>query len=171
MDRLLGMAQSTVSVGLRELMCLAGMQGRCFARGADILWKLVGIRVGEELLRQTVHKEGQCDQQMSSQEQLDPGWKASDNTVQSPDGKQASRAYVSADGVMVPTTTQQSKDKRRQTDVKKRRAMPWHQRIELKPLGAVGKESDLGRWSRNVEQRRIASKGREDAGIYPMPQA
>ena len=143
-DRLLGMAQATVSVGLRQLMCLAGMQSRCFARGAELLWKMAGIRVGEELLRQTVHKEGACAQRMSSREQLEPGWKAGDNIVQKPDGEQASRAYVSADGVMVPATTQQSKDKRRQTVVKKRQAMPRQQRVELKPLGPVGKGSDLG---------------------------
>ena len=60
------------------------------------------------------------------------------------DGREVSRCYDSADGVMVPATTQQSKDKCRLTVLARRKAMSAEHRRRLPPLRAVKKGSDNG---------------------------
>ena len=60
-DELLGIAQQTVSAGLRQLACLVGIESRSFARAVTVLKKLSGIVVGEELLRELVQQGGPKD--------------------------------------------------------------------------------------------------------------
>jgi hypothetical protein len=80
----------------------------------------------------------------SAQEQLELDWSAAQCKVQTPQGRETTRIYVSADGVMVPTTTQAEKDKRRATVLGRRLKMPPKQRVRLARLGAVKKGSDQG---------------------------
>ena len=143
-DDALGIAARMLSVGMRQLICQAGTESRSFGRGAGLLKSQAGLSVGKEQMRQVVHAEARLVQQMSAKEQLDPGWKASEALTTTPQGQRVSRVMVAADGVMVPTTTQASKDKRRKTVVARRREMPADRRVELKPLEPVRKGSDNG---------------------------
>jgi hypothetical protein len=100
------------------------------------------IDCGKELFRQIVESEGKAILQASADEQLELDWSASDCKTQAPDGREVSRIYASADGVLVPTTTRAEKDKRRATVTRKRKAMAARQRRRLPKLAPVNKGSD-----------------------------
>jgi hypothetical protein len=78
----------------------------------------------------------------SEDEQLELDWTAADCTARAPGGQDTTRVYVSADGVLVPTTTAAEKAKRRATVLAHRAAMTRKQRRRLARLGAVQKGSD-----------------------------
>jgi len=149
-DRLVDETESAVSVGARQLCCREGGNARSFARGRENLKHAAHIDCGEELFRQIVEGEGRMILKASDQEQLELDWSASDCKTQTadraspsaPEGRQVSRMYVSADGVLVPTTTQTEKDKRRATVLKKRGNLPPQRRRRLGKLKAVKKGSD-----------------------------
>ncbi len=141
-DRLVDETEAIVSVGVRQLCCREGTNARSFARGRENLQHTAQIQMGEEQFRQLVENEGKAVLKASSDEQLELDWSASQCTASKPDGSKTTRIYVSADGVMVPTTTQQEKDKRRATVLERREKLPRRQRRELKRLGAVKKGSD-----------------------------
>jgi hypothetical protein len=143
-DRLVDETESAVSVGARQLCCREGGNARSFDRGCENLKHTAQITVGEEQFRLLVESEGKAVLKASDDEQLELDWSASQCKTQTPDGKQVTRMYASSDGVLVPTTTQQEKDKRRATTLKERREMPREQREGLKPLGAMKKGSDQG---------------------------
>lgn len=142
MDRLLDQAEQTVSVGIRLLCCREGASARSFARGRENLKHAAQIDTGEELFRHLVESEGKAVLRASAQEQLELDWSASQCEVRTPDGQQTTRMYVSADGVLVPTITQEEKDQRRAKVMQRRRKMPRKQRGQLKKLGAVKKGTD-----------------------------
>jgi hypothetical protein len=129
-------------VGVRQLSCREGTNARSFDRGRENLKHAAQVVVGEEQFRLMVESEGKAVLKASAEEQLELDWSASQCKTQTPDGKEVTRMYASADGVLTPTTTQQEKDKRRATVLKKRRDLPRQQRRKLKPLGAVKKGSD-----------------------------
>ncbi len=141
-DRLVDDTESAVSVGARQLVCREGGNARSFERGRENLVHLAHIDCGKELFRQIVESEGKAVLKASADEQLELDWSASDCKTQTPDGRQVSRMYVSADGVMVPATTQAEKDKRRATVLQKRKQMPAERRDALGKLGPVKKGSD-----------------------------
>jgi hypothetical protein len=141
-DRLVDETEATVSVGVRQLCCREGGNARSFARGRENLRHAAHIDCGEELFRQIVESEGMGVLKASGEEQLELDWSASDCKTHTPDGRQVSRMYVSADGVLVPTTTQAEKDKRRATVLEKRRNMPAKRRRRLSKLKPVKKGSD-----------------------------
>jgi hypothetical protein len=134
--------QAAVSVGVRQLCVREGSNARSFDRGRENLRHAALIVVGEELFRQLVEGEGKNVLRLSGEDQLELDWSASQCKTQTPDGGEVSRLYASADGVLVPATTQQEKDKRRPTVQKKRRSLPPQKRKKLKPLGRVKKGSD-----------------------------
>jgi hypothetical protein len=142
LDRLVDESQATVSVGVRQLCVREGSNARSFVRGRENLKHAAQIDVGEELFRQIVENEGKAVLKASGQEQLELDWSASDCKAQRPQGQQTTRLYVSADGVMVPTITQEEKDKRREVVLAKRRKMPRQQRGRLRRLRAVKKGTD-----------------------------
>lgn len=142
MDRLVDETEATVSVGVRQLCCREGGNARSFERGRENLKCLAHIDCGKELFRQIVESEGKAVLRASAQEQLELDWSASQCTTQAPDGREVSRMYVSADGVLVPTTTQAEKAKRRQTVRRKRAAMKPGQRRHLPRLKPVKSGSD-----------------------------
>jgi hypothetical protein len=141
-DRLVDETEATVSVGARQLCCREGGNARSFARGRENLKHAAHIDCGEELFRQIVESEGEAIQRASAEEQLELDWSASQCKARTPDGREVSRLYVSADGVLVPTTTQAEKDKRRATVLAKRRNMPAERRGRLGKLKPVKKGSD-----------------------------
>ena len=141
-DRLVDETEAAVSVGVRQLCCREGGNARSFDRGRENLKHAAQVTVGEEQFRLLVESEGKAVLKASADEQLELDWSASQCKAQTPDGKEVTRIYASADGVLVPTTTRQEKDKRRATVLKKRRELPRQKRLRLKPLRAAKKGSD-----------------------------
>lgn len=141
-DRLVDETESAVSVGARQLCCREGGNARSFERGRENLKHAAHIDCGRELFRQIVESEGKAILKASAQEQLELGWSASQCKTQTPDGREVSRIYASADGVLVATTTQAEKDKRRATTRRKRQAMTARQRGRLNKLAPVKSGSD-----------------------------
>ena len=141
-DRLVDDTEAAVSVGVRQLCVREGTNARSFDRGRDNLKHAALIVVGEEQFRQLVEGDGKTVLRLSADDQLELDWSASQCKTKTPDGKETTRLYASADGVLVPTTTQQEKDKHRTTVLKKRQSLPPGKRKGLKPLGRVGKGSD-----------------------------
>lgn len=136
--------EAAVSVGVRQLCVREGTNARSFNRGRENLKHAALIVVGEEQFRQLVEGDGKTVLRVSADDQLELDWSASQCKTQTPDGKETTRLYASADGVLVPTTTQQEKNKRRATVLKTRQSLPPEKRKRLKPLGRVGKGSDQG---------------------------
>jgi len=141
-DRLVDETEAAVSVGVRQLCCREGSNARSFDRGRENLKHAAQIEVGEEQFRLLVESEGKAVLKASDNDQLELEWSASQCKTQAPDGKEVTRMYASADGVLVPTTTQQEKDKRRATVLKKRQNLAPQERQKLKPLARVKKGSD-----------------------------
>jgi hypothetical protein len=141
-DRLVDATEAAVSVGARQLCCREGTNARSFDRGRENLKHAAQVVVGEDQFRLLVESEGKAVLKASAEEQLELDWSASQCKTQTPDGKEVTRLYVSADGVLVSTTTQSEKDKRRVTVREKRRKLPPQKRQKLRRLGAVKKGSD-----------------------------
>ena len=141
-DRLVDTAEAVASVGARQFCCREGTNAKSFARGRENLAAIGKIQTGEELFRQIVESEGKAVIKASNTEQLELDWSAIDCKTKTPEGKDVTRLYASADGVLVPTITQQEKDKHRETVTEKREQMPKEKRDQLRPLGRVPKGSD-----------------------------
>jgi hypothetical protein len=141
-DRLLDAAEATVTVGLRRLCCELGIAARSFDRGRGCLKSAAGVVMGEDLFRRVVEDEGKSVLRASGEGQLEIDWSAARCRATTPDGREVSRVYASADGVLVPTTTDREKRKRRATAVAGRRRMPRGRRRKLPPLPAMKKGSD-----------------------------
>ena len=142
MDALVDETQTAVSVGVRQLCCREGTQARSFARGRENLKHVAQLITGEEMFRQIVESEGKAVLEASECEQLELDWSGKDCRAQNPQGQATTRIYASADGVLVPTTTQVEKDKRRETVKKWRKQTPRRQRGKLKRLPTVKTGSD-----------------------------
>lgn len=142
MDRLLDAAEATVTVGIRQLCCRLGASGRSFSRSVEDMKQTAQVAIGEELFRQLVETEGKAVLKASASEQLEIDWSASQCKTMSPDGREVSRIYASADGVLVATTTAAEKEKRRKTTLKRRGAMDPSHRQALPPLVTMKPGSD-----------------------------
>lgn len=142
MDKLLDETETAVSVGVRQLCCREGTQARSFARGRENLKHAAQLQVGEELFRQIVESEGKAVLAASESEQLELDWSGVQCVAQTPAGQTTTRLYASADGVLVPTTTQAEKDKRRATVKKWRQDTPRKKRGKLQRLPPVKKGAD-----------------------------
>ena len=189
-DALLDKAQATVSLGVCELCCRLGIAGGSMARNVENLFHAADLRMGEELFRQIIEGEGQAVLTAAQEEQLPVDWCAKDCQTLRPDGSVASRVYVSADGVMVPVTTQAEKDRRRETVLRRRREKPRRRGVKRRRLLAVKEGSDQ-RYKQNYltvmydqqkHKRRLVSVTRgdhkamgkllaRDAGVLRLPAA
>jgi hypothetical protein len=141
-DRLVDETEAAFSVGVRQLCVREGSNARSFQRGCENLKHAAQIVVGEEKFRELVESDGKKVHRLSGDGQLELDWSASQCKTQTPQGKQTTRLYGSADGVLVPTTTQAEKNKRRATVLKNRWKLPPEKRNGLKPLRRVKKGSD-----------------------------
>jgi hypothetical protein len=108
-DRWLGIADDTLSVGARELCCCVGVDCS-FQKAAAKLKKLGQIDVSVPRLRQIVEREGMAMLAARRAGLLSPNWRAED--CRSHPGA-ASQVLVGGDGVMVPVITAAEKAKRR----------------------------------------------------------
>jgi hypothetical protein len=139
---LLDAVQDTVSLGVRELCCRLGIAGGSFARSTDNLRAASCLRLSEEVFRQVVENAGQAVLQAARDEVLPVDWSAKECLVETPDGATKSRVYASADGVLVPATTQAEKEKRRATVKLQRRARRARKGVQRKRLAAVRRGAD-----------------------------
>ena len=141
-DPLVDETAAAVSVGVRQLCCREGTQARSFARGRENLKHAAQLQTGEELFRQIVESEGKAVLLASDCEQLELDWSGAQCLALTPQGPGTTRLYASADGVLVPTTTQAEKDKRRQTVQQWRKTTPRRRRGKLQRLRGVKQGSD-----------------------------
>jgi hypothetical protein len=144
---LLDAAEASVTVGLRELCCELGISGRSYARSVKTLKSAGSVVMGKELFRQVVESEGKAVLKASADEQLEIDWTAADCKAKLPvqgegPAVEVTRIYASADGVLVPTTTEDEKQKRRAKTLEKRQGMPDEKRRELPALASMKKGSD-----------------------------
>lgn len=108
-DAAIGIDEVRVSPGARELCCTMGMV-QDFAQGSQDLQRLSGVRVSQERLRQITEAAGAKAQSLLDEGVLRPWWSPEEARIE---GKETTRIYAGADGVMVRTVTQEEKDKRR----------------------------------------------------------
>jgi hypothetical protein len=128
-DAALGIDQSDVSPGARELCTLMGMTADFDQAGAD-LKRVGGLSVSKERLRQVVEGEARNVRKVRDGGQLPAAWSA--DQARLPDGR--TRVYGGVDGVMTPTVTQAEKDKRRQGHITRRQLRGKAGVGNLKPL-------------------------------------
>jgi hypothetical protein len=143
LDRLVDAAESTVSVGLRELSCQLGRDSRSMERAKRSLKSAAGVLMGEDKLRLLVESEGKAILAASGDEQLELDWSAAGCKTATPAGMEVSRVYATGDGVMIPVTTQAEKEKRRATVQERRKAKrPAKGARRRRRLGTVKKGED-----------------------------
>ncbi len=129
-DRSLGVEESRVSPGAREVLCRMGMV-EDFAGAAEDAQRIGNVPVSKERLRQIVEAEGTRVTQVRNDGKLPAVWTQADARVE---GSQKTRVYGGIDGVMAPMVTRAEKDKRRKQQVI-RRQKRVHQGLEnAKPL-------------------------------------
>jgi hypothetical protein len=114
-DALVGVEQSSVTPGARQLCCVMAI-GQDFDQAARDLLRVGGLPVSRERLRQIAEAEGKLARKARDQGELPAAW--STDQAKLPDGR--SRIYGGVDGVMAPTVTQVEKDKRRQHHITRR---------------------------------------------------
>jgi hypothetical protein len=141
-DPLLDAAEATISVGVQELCCRLTIAGGSFARSAENLKRAASLSLSEETLRTVVEHDGHAVLRAAQEEQLEIDWSAAQCKTRRPTGQEVSRIYVSADGVLVPVTTAQEKQKRRATVLRQRQAKPRRRGHRKPPLSAVNAGAD-----------------------------
>ncbi len=105
-DRLIDAAESSVSLGVRELCCRIATDSGSFARAASNLERAAQLRLSDEKLRKVVEAEGRAVLAWQDHEQLEFDWDAGMClTTQTPDGKAISRMYSGCDGFMAPVVS------------------------------------------------------------------
>lgn len=132
-DRLLDAAEATVSRGTRELCCLLNADAASFERAAENLRRTTGTRVGTELLRQVVEREGGHVLACRGDGRLGPAWGARDCKSQG-----VSRQYLGCDGFTARLVTDAEKRRRRQKVRQKRRRRSGNNKPKPLPRGKPG---------------------------------
>jgi len=115
-DPSLGLGESRVSPGAREMICRMGIV-EDFAGAAEDAKRIANIPVCRERLRQIVEAEGAKVTQVRQTGELKAAWTQADAQVK---GTDKTRVYGGIDGVMAPMVTQAEKDKRRKEQVIRR---------------------------------------------------
>jgi len=128
-DALLGVDQSNVTPGARQLCCLMAI-GQDFDQASRDLLRVGGLSVSRERLRQITEKQAAAVRKTRDNGELPAAWSA--DQAKLPGG--SSRVYGGVDGVMAPTVTQAEKDKRRQQHITRRQQRGKAQLGNAKPL-------------------------------------
>jgi hypothetical protein len=115
LDAWLDRAEATISLGVREMACRLNLDSRNFDKSADNLGRTAQIRTCGETLRQLVESEGKAVQAAAEAGRLPIDWTFADCLALDKEGEPTgqTRAYLGADGVMVPTLTEAEKQVRR----------------------------------------------------------
>jgi hypothetical protein len=142
-DRLLDVAEATVSLGVRELCCRIGSDSGSFARAAATLGRAAQLRLSDEKLRQVVENEGKAVLAWQEHgEQLEFDWEAKDCLTDTPEGERVSRVYVGSDGVLVPMVTDGEKRKRHASARARRKRLPRRKGLHRRPLSSARRGAD-----------------------------
>jgi len=129
-DGALGITQTRVSPGAREVLCRLGIV-EDFAGAAEDAKRIGNVPAGKERLRQIVEAEGAKVTQVRNDGTLKSAWTQADAKV---DGSHQTRVYGGIDGVMAPMVTQTEKDKRRKDQVMRRQKRVQQGLKNAKPL-------------------------------------
>ncbi len=116
LDRWLDAAESTISLGVREMACRLNGDGKNFDKAAANLARTAQIRLSGERLRMLVETEGKRVLRAQRSGQLPIDWSAADCRT----ATNTTRLYLGSDGVMVPLVTDAEKTARRQKIQQKR---------------------------------------------------
>jgi len=116
-DRLIDQAESTISQGVREMVCRVNQDASSFAKAAENLQRTAHLSVSKETLRQLVEGEGRAVLRAVQRAELSPDWSSDDCRTE----QATTRLYLGCDGVKVPLVTDAEKKKRRQKIRDKRR--------------------------------------------------
>jgi hypothetical protein len=172
-DALLDAAEATVSLGARNLCCRVNATAKSFRRAVGQLRHASHLYLGESLLREVVEAEGKAVLAAGESGALEPGWRAKDCKVKTPQGEEVSRSYLGVDGFTVPTVTEQEKKKRREQVVAARAKRP-KDKPKLPPLARRKRGTDqrykefkLVQFHDEAVERRLVSVTRkpcEEAG-------
>jgi len=112
LDALLGLGRDSYSVGVREMACRVSLN-EAFAPASEVLARTGQLSISRSALRDLVEREGRRVESTIRQGAFGPDWTAADCTDQT--------VVTGADGVMVPTVTEQQKRKRRAAEARKRK--------------------------------------------------
>lgn len=138
MDKASGIEAGCVSPGAREVLTRLGMV-EDFENAAKDARRIGNLPVCRERLRQIVQAEAKAVTEARNSGRLPAGWSAQDARV-APGGP--TRVYEGTDGVMVPTITQEEKDKRRQAQAVRRQQRSAAGLGNAKPLAPARPGSD-----------------------------
>ena len=111
MDGLLGIESSNTSHGVCEICCRESLN-TAFVPGSDNIKRLAQLDISSNTIRQIVEQEGRTLVNAPRKGQVGPNFTSKDCTD--------STVITGSDGVMVPMVTEDQKQKRRQTEAKKR---------------------------------------------------
>jgi len=117
LDAWLDLAESSISLGVREMACRLNGDGKNFDKAAANLKRTAQVRLSGETLRVLVEAEGKRVLLAQRSGRLTLAWSAADCKTE----QKATRIYVGSDGVMVPVVTDTEKAARRQKVKQKRR--------------------------------------------------
>ena len=112
LDHLLGIDQDRYSAGVREMACRLSLH-EAFVPASETLARTAQLSISPSALRDVVERQGRRVKQSIRRGQFGPDWTSEDCTDQT--------LIVGADGVMVPTVTDEQKRKRRATEAKRRK--------------------------------------------------
>jgi hypothetical protein len=136
-DGAIGISQSNVSPGARQLCCLMGIASD-FDQAKSDLKRVGGLVLSKERLRQITEDEAANVRTLRDSGQLPAALGVEDARL--PGG--TTRMYVGVDGVMTPAVTQAEKDKRRQKCITARQQRGKAGIGNLKPLPSARPGSD-----------------------------
>lgn len=111
-DAPVGIDGGRVSPGAREILCRLGTV-EDFRRAAEDATRIGNVPIGRDKLRQLVESEAAQVTKARNGGELTAAWTSADAKVDPARANSPTRVYLGIDGVMVPTVTQQEKDKRR----------------------------------------------------------
>jgi len=117
LDAWLDLAESTISLGVREMACRLNGDGKNFDKAAANLKRTAQVRLSGETLRVLVEAEGKRVLQAQRSGRLTLDWSAADCRTE----EKTTRIYLGSDGVMVPLVTDGEKISRRKKVKEKRR--------------------------------------------------
>jgi hypothetical protein len=120
-DAWIDTAESTISLGVREMACRLNGDGKNFDKAAANLARTAQVHVSGETLRVLVETEGKQVLKAQQSGRLALGWSAADCRSDPKTATSPTRVYVGSDGVMVPLTTDAEKVSRRAKIKAKRR--------------------------------------------------
>jgi hypothetical protein len=112
-DELIDLADSGVSLAVREMCCRVAVDSGSFLRASANLQRLAQVTLSDEKLRQLSQAEGRAVIAWQDQEQLELDFDAGSwLTTRTDDGSPRSRAYVGIDGFLLPMVTEAEVGKR-----------------------------------------------------------